>query len=136
MRTQQRSHVKREVGGGHPGPETTFEADADHPGYLHRQRLAQHHRLSLDAADAPGEHAQRVDHRRVAVGTDQRVRPGDRCAAVARLRRLDYLGKELKVDLVQDAAAWRHHAKVRQALLRPPDKPVALRVAPEVDLEV
>ena len=136
MRTQQRGHVQREVGGGHPSLQPAFEANADHPWHLHRQRLAQHRRLSFDAADAPAEHAQRVDHRRVAVGTDQRVRPGDRRAAVDRLRHLHHFGKELQVDLMQDTAARRHHAEVRQALLRPPDEPIALCVAPEVDLEV
>jgi hypothetical protein len=40
-------------------------------------RLAEHRGLGLDAADAPAEHGQAVDHRGVAVGADQRVGIGD-----------------------------------------------------------
>ena len=46
-------------------------------------RLAEHGRLGLDAADAPAEHGETVDHRRVAVGADQRVGIGDGCAVGA-----------------------------------------------------
>ena len=42
----------------------------------HRDRLAEHRRLGLDPADAPAEDAQAVNHRRVRVGPDQRVRVG------------------------------------------------------------
>ena len=46
----------------------------------HRDRLAEHRRLGLDAADAPADHAEPVDHRRVRVGADQRVGIRERCA--------------------------------------------------------
>ena len=49
------------------------EPDADDQRGEHVERLAEHDRLGLDAADAPAEHAERVDHRRVRVGADQRV---------------------------------------------------------------
>ena len=39
----------------------------------HRHRLAEHRRFGFDAADAPAEHAEAVDHRRVRVGADERV---------------------------------------------------------------
>ena len=41
-----------------------------------RHRLAEHRRLGLDAADAPAQHAQAVDHRGVRVGADERVGVG------------------------------------------------------------
>ncbi len=36
-------------------------------------RLAEHGGLGLDAADAPAEHAQAVDHGGVRVGADERI---------------------------------------------------------------
>ena len=47
-----------------------------HAHHIRRQeidRLAQHARLGLDAADAPADDAQAVDHRRVRIRADQRV---------------------------------------------------------------
>ena len=43
----------------------------------HGDRLAEHRRLRLDAADAPAENGEAVDHGRVAVGADERVGVGD-----------------------------------------------------------
>ena len=94
------------------------------------QRLAEHRGLGLDAADAPAEHAQRVDHRRVGVGADQGVREGD---AVAHL---DDLAQVLEVDLVDDAHARRHDAEVLEGALRPAQQRVALGVALELAVDV
>ena len=52
-------------------------------GRHHVERLAEHHRLGLDAAHAPAQHAEAVDHRGVGVGADQRVGEGDGLAALA-----------------------------------------------------
>ncbi len=41
------------------------------------KRLAEHGRLGLDAADAPAEHGEAVDHRGMRIGADQRVGIGD-----------------------------------------------------------
>ena len=54
------------------------QADAQHLRDQHRARLAEHRGLRLDAADAPADHAEAVDHRRVRIGADQRVRVRDR----------------------------------------------------------
>ena len=48
----------------------------------HVERLAEHHGLGLDAAHAPAQHAEAVDHRGVRVGADQGVREGDGLAAL------------------------------------------------------
>ncbi len=65
---------QHQVGGRHALLQRAGQLEADHLGDQHRDRLAQHRRLGLDAADAPAEHRQAVDHGRVAVGADQRVR--------------------------------------------------------------
>ena len=49
------------------------ELEADHLRQEHRDGLAEHRRLGLDAADAPADDADAVDHRRVAVGADDGV---------------------------------------------------------------
>ena len=60
------------------------EPDADDPRHRLVQRLAQEDGLGLDPADAVAQHAEPVDHRRVGVGPDERVRERD--PAVARRR--------------------------------------------------
>ena len=60
-----------------PSRSLPVELEADDLGDEHGDRLAEHGRLGLDAADAPAEHAQAVDHGGVAVGADQRVGIGD-----------------------------------------------------------
>ena len=66
-----------------PAGKLAGEFEADHLGHEHVQRLAEHHRLGLDAADAPADDAQPVDHRGVAVG----ARPACRARRPARRRR-------------------------------------------------
>ena len=59
-----------------PSRQLAVELEADHLRQQHRDRLAEHRRLGLDPADAPAEHAEAVDHRRVGVGADQGVGVG------------------------------------------------------------
>ena len=61
------------VGGGDARVERAAEFEANHDRLAHRERLTEHRGLGLDAADAPAEHAERIDHRRVRVGADERV---------------------------------------------------------------
>ncbi len=71
-------HGQHEVGRGAALLELAGELEAHHRGQQHGQRLAQHHGLGLDAADAPAEHRQRVDHGGVRIRAHQRVGIGDR----------------------------------------------------------
>ena len=72
------------------------EPEADHLRNEHRDGLPEHRGLGFDPADAPAEHAEPVDHRRVGVGAEQRVRIGLTVA------RLDDAAEVLEVDLVDD----------------------------------
>ena len=76
---------QHQVGGGRALRQLADQLEAEHLRDQHRHRLAEHRRLGLDPADAPAEHAQPVDHRRVRVGPDQRVGVG--------LRRQDRLDR-------------------------------------------
>ena len=64
---------QHEVGRGRALGQHAAQLEADDLRDQHRHRLAEHRRLGLDPADAPAEHAEAVDHRRVRVGPDERV---------------------------------------------------------------
>ncbi len=130
---------EHEVGGGDAGPELAGEAEADHLGQQHGERLAEHAGLGLDAADAPAEHGEAVDHGGVRVGADERVRIRhlDRLALVVLLLlRPDGLGEVLEVHLVADAGAGRHDAEVVEGVLAPLEELVALAVARIFQIDV
>ena len=88
-------HGQYEVGRGRALGKLAVQAEADDLRHEHRNGLAEHRRLGLDPADTPAEHAEAVDHRRVRVGADERVR--ERLPVA----RLDDTREELEVDLVQ-----------------------------------
>ena len=120
-------HLRRgqhHVGRGRALAQLAGELEADHLRDQHRHRLAEHRRLGLDAAHAPAEHAEPVDHGRVRVGADERV--GIDQAAVAAE---DDLRQVLEVHLVADAHARRHDAEATERLLPPAQQRVALLVA-------
>ena len=116
---------EHEVGRGDAFLELSLELEADDFRQQHRQRLAEHAGFRLDAADAPAEHGKAVDHRRVRVGADQRVRIGDleRAGLLADLHLLllgpHRLREIFEIDLVADAGAGRHHGEIRKRLLAP-----------------
>ncbi len=65
---------EHEVGGGDAGRQRADELDAHDRRQQHRDRLAEHRSLGLDAAHPPTEHAETIDHRGVRIGSDQGVR--------------------------------------------------------------
>ena len=119
-----------EVGRGRAFRERARQPEADDLRDEHRDRLAEHRGLGLDPADAPAEDAEPVDHRRVRVGPDERVREGDAVALV------DDAREELEVHLVDDAGARRHDLEVVERALAPAQERVALAVALELELGV
>ena len=58
-------NVQREVRRGHSFAQRARHVHADHFGREKINRLAEHSGLGLDAADAPADDAESVDHRRV-----------------------------------------------------------------------
>src|SRR5829696_9026555 len=81
----------------------------------HRDRLAEHRRLSLDPAHTPAEDAEAVDHRRVRVGPHERVGVGDAGAVVHE----DHPRQVLEVDLVHDPGRGGDHAQPLEGALAP-----------------
>jgi hypothetical protein len=119
---------QHQVGGRDAGPQRAGEAHADHDRQAQHQRLAEHHGLGLDAADAPAEDAEAVDHRGVGVGADEGVGHRDVAALVVGQHRHD-LPEVLEVDLVDDAHARRDDPEVAERALGPAQELVALAVA-------
>jgi hypothetical protein len=125
---------EHEVRRGDSLAQLAVQAEADDVGDEHRDRLAEHRRLRLDAAHAPAQHAEAVDHRGVAVGAVAAVGVG---VGVARIRhRPDDLREVFEVHLVADAGTRRHHAEIVERRLAPAEELVALAVALELDVHV
>ena len=119
---------------GHAGRDRAGELEADDLGDEHRDGLAEHGGLGLDAADAPAEHAEAVDHGGVRVGADARVGVGAELAVD--LAREGDARQVLDVDLVDDAGARRYDLEVVEGRLAPAQELVALAVALVLDLDV
>ena len=117
-----------------PVRDGTGELEPDDLGDEHRHGLAEHGRLGLDAADAPAEDAEAVDHRRVGVGADAGVGVGPEDAVDRAV--VDDLREVLDVDLVHDAGAWRNDLEVVERRLAPAEELIALAVALVLDLDV
>ena len=111
--------------------ELALELEADDLRNQHRDRLAKHRGLGLDAADAPAQDAEAVDHRRVRVRADERV--GIRETVLADLFLEHDAAQVLEVHLVHDAGVRRHDAEVLERVLAPAQEGVALLVALELD---
>ena len=123
-----------EIGRGNAFLELAVETHADHFRQQHRIRLTEHRGFCFDAADAPAEHRQAVDHGGVRIGAHQRVRisklGGDGLVGEFELglRRPHRLRKIFEIDLMADAGAGRHHAEIFERALRPFQEPVALLI--------
>ena len=80
--------------------------EADHFGHEHVDRLAEHDRFGFDSTDAPAHNAQSVDHRRVAVSSDETVWIRDAIFRQHNLREV------FQIHLMHDPGGWRHDAEV------------------------
>ena len=92
--------------------------------------LAEHSCFGFDAAYAPADDAEAVDHGRVGIGAHERVGVVEVAGAEHAFREI------LEVHLVHDADAGRHDAESFECLLAPFEELVALAVALEFHVEV
>ena len=134
MLAQHLRHGQYEVGRGGAFRQLAGQAEADDLRNQHGARLAEHGGFGFDAADAPAQHADAVDHGGVRVGAEDGVREGV-------VHAVDFAfhhdaREVLQVDLVHDAGVRRHDLEVVEGLLAPAQEAVALAVAGELDLAV
>ncbi len=127
-------HREHEVGCRRSLGQLAGKPEADDARDEHRDRLAEQHGLRLDPAHAPAEDAEPVDHRRVRVRPDERVRERERAPAL--VARLDDAREVLEVDLVDDPGVRRDDAEVVEGRLAPAQEGVALAVPLELALGV
>ena len=130
-RAQQLGHPQHQVGGRRALGQGPVEAKPDHLGEQHHDRLAHHGGFGLDAAHAPAEHAEPVDHRGVRVGSDQRVgeQPG-------RPRPRRTLARYSRFTWWTMPVAGGHHPEPVEGGLAPLEELVALAIADELVIAV
>ena len=78
-------------------------------------RLPEHPGFRFDAAHAPADDAEAIDHGRVRIGADERVGIEDLISIRFRLPAQHALGEIFEIDLMHDADAGRHELKVSNA---------------------
>src|SRR5688500_11339939 len=119
---------------GDAGCGLACQSAADHFGDQHRDRLAQRRNTAFDAAHAPADDAQSVDHGRVAVHADYGIRISDD-SPVAFTRPYD--AREIfEVDLVADAGARRDDPQLLERAAAPAQELVTLLVAGKLERHV
>ena len=91
--------------------------------------------LRFDAAHAPAEHTEAVDHGGVRVSAYQSVGVDQRRGGAVRSGRVDHhhAGEILQVDLMHDAGSRRHHAEIGKRALAPVQELEPLPVATKLD---
>ena len=119
--------LQHQIGAGGALDHLAGQLEAHDLGDQHGDRLTKHRGLGLDAADAPAQNRQAVDHGGVAVGADQRIWIGDHLAGLV-LVGPDRLRQVFQVDLVADARARRDDAEVVERALAPLQEGIALHV--------
>ena len=127
---------EHQIGGGDAFPELAAELEADDFRQQHGLRLAEHGGFRLDAADAPAENGDAIDHGGVRIGADHGVGIGDFHRHGFSARRLEFflpgpdgLGQIFKIDLMADAGAGRHDREIGEGVLAPFQEGVAFAIA-------
>ncbi len=77
MLPQEAGDDEGEIGGGDAGAQGAGEPHAGSDGGQQGDGLAEHGGFGFDAADAPAENAEAVDHGGVRIGADEGVGPGE-----------------------------------------------------------
>src|SRR5450830_1313513 len=131
---QQFGDGQHQIGGGAAFAQRAGQVHADHVRRQEVHWLAQHARFRLDAAHAPADHADAVDHGGVRVGADQGVRVVHVAGFLACV--VHAACQVFQVDLVDDAEAWWHDAEGVECLHAPFHELVTLVVTREFQFHV
>ena len=117
---------QHQVSGGDALTQLAGDLEAYDLGDQHRYRLTQHGGFRFNAAHAPAQDAQAIDHGGVGVGTHQGIRIGK--GFVALLLVPHRLAQVLKVYLVANAGTRRYHTEVVKGLLAPAQELIAFLI--------
>lgn len=116
-----------EICGGGSRGEFAGEVNADDFGGEEGERLAKHARLGLNAADAPTDDAEAIDHGGVGIRADEGVGVGEG-RAIGLFLGKDASGKVFQINLMNDADAGGDDAEGGKSLLAPFEKFVAFAI--------
>ena len=116
-----------EVGGRGAFGQAAVQFEADDSGNQHRERLAEHCGFRFDAADAPAEDAEAVDHGGVRIGADERIGEGEARAFL--LLAENDAGEIFEIHLVANAGVRRDDFEILKTFLAPAEEGVALDIA-------
>ena len=125
---------ERQIRSRHSFLQFSGDLEADHFGKQHVNGLTQHDGFRLDAAYAPTQNAQAIDHGGVRIGAHERI--GIHHDTVVFRTRPHRFGQILQVHLVNDTSGRRNHREIFKGFLSPAQELVALVVALELDLHV
>ena len=134
---------QHKIGGGYAFFQLARQLEADDFRQQHGLRLAKHCGFRLDAAHAPTEHGQTIDHRGMRVGANECIGIGnfDRlCLATAILdflfARPDGLRKIFQIYLMADARIGWHDREVFKRLLAPFQEAITLAIALIFEIDI
>ncbi|MNP06445.1 hypothetical protein D3C76_984280 [compost metagenome] len=125
---------QRQVSGGGALRQAAGELEADNIRRDKVERLTQHAGFRLDAAYAPANNAQAVDHGGVGVGAHQGIGIGYKL--IIHFFHGGDGGQIFQVDLVHNARSRRHGAEVVKGGLRPAQEAVPFPVALKLHLGI
>ena len=131
---QRLRYGQHEIGRGRAFAQFAGQLVADDLRHQHADGLAEHGGFGLDAADAPAQNAEAVDHGGVRIGADQRVGIGLQLAI--HVGGEDYARQVFEIHLVADAHARRHGAEVAECGLAPLEERIAFAIALELEQRV
>ena len=131
---QHLGHRQHQIGRRCAGWELAVQLESDDFRNQHRHGLSEHGSFRFDSADAPAKDAEPIDHGRVRVGADQRIRI--RVGLFADDLGEHALRQVLEVYLVDYPGVGRNHAEVVQRLLSPAQERVALLISSELEIGV
>ena len=112
-----------QVGRGSAFGQLAGQLEADDGGKKHRGRLAQHARFGFNAADAPADDAESVDHRCMRIGSDEGI--GISGAVFFKNDRREIF----EVHLMDDSGVGRDDAEILERSLAPFEERIALLIA-------
>ena len=113
-----------------PFGERTTQFESDDFRHQHIDWLPQHDSFGFDPADAPADHSQAVDHRGMAVGSNQTVGISDP------VFRQHYFGQVFEIHLMHDPCGRWNDAEVAETLLSPSQQLISFQIAFKFEVDV
>ena len=127
---EQFGDAQHQIGGGDTWLQGARQVDADDFRHEESHGLPQHAGFGFNAADAPADNAQTIDHGGVRISADQRVWVENTVFFQ------HAFGEVFQVHLVDDADAGRHDFERIEGLFAPLQKLVAFAVAVKFEVEI